>query len=159
MAPPLTDQSTFHTHTHTHTPAVSRVCAGQNLKSSMDTEADRPIIRCTLRSASPPLKGSRCENTVVFTRASSMTRPNNKRRRLHKESGWTDVWTLSCHAVSSGGFSHFELQEMWCSAGMFVKSWTASDSIGNCIPYYWCFVCTDCGMKCLVSVETSLSIL
>lgn len=69
------DQSANHpsTHTLTQTPAVSRVWAGQNLKSSMNTEADRPIIRCTLRSASPPLKGSRCENPVAFTQASTMT--------------------------------------------------------------------------------------
>lgn len=91
MAPPLTDQPTFPTHAHTHTPAVSRVCAGQNLKSSMNTEADRPIIRCSLRSASPPLEGSICENPVAFTQASSMTWPNNKRQCLHKEPGWTDV--------------------------------------------------------------------
>lgn len=59
------------TCTHTHIPAVACARAAQNLKSSMNTEADRPIIRCTLRSASPPLRGSRCENPVAFAQASS----------------------------------------------------------------------------------------
>lgn len=67
---------------NTHTPTV---CAGQNLKSSMNTEADRPIIRCTLHSASPPPKGSRCENSVTFTQAGSMTWPTNKKHSPHKE--------------------------------------------------------------------------
>lgn len=116
---------------HKHTPAVSRVCAGQNLKSSMNTEADRPIIRCTLRSASAPLKGSRCENPVAFTQASAMTWPNNKRHSLHTESRWTELSTSCCQSVLSGGFSHFKPQKMWCSVGVLVKSWNVSAFFPN----------------------------
>lgn len=79
------------TCTHSHTPAVARARAAKNLKSSMNTEADRPIIRCTLRSASPPLRGSRCENPVAFAQAGSMTWPNSKRRCLRQERGRTDL--------------------------------------------------------------------
>lgn len=74
--------------THTHTPAVCKACAGQNLNSSMNTEADRPIIRCSPRSASPPLKGSRCENPVAFTQAGSVTRLRGNKMHCHLGESW-----------------------------------------------------------------------
>lgn len=65
MAAPLA------THTRTHTTP-----AAHNLKWSMSTGADRPIIRCTPASASSPLRRSRCENPVAFAHAGSVTWPH-----------------------------------------------------------------------------------
>lgn len=94
------------TDLHAHISTVSRARAGQNLKSSMNTEADSPIIRCTLRSASPPLKGSRCEDPVTFAQAGTVTRPNNKRHGLREESTrakleWTYNYLTLCVCCAS----------------------------------------------------------
>lgn len=102
----------------THRSAVSRVCAGWNLKSSMNTEPDRPIIRCTLSSASSPLKGSRCENPVTFTRDDTMTIQWHRQQQKPQLSQGIEMDGFVNLVLSFNlfcGLPHFKLQNILIS--------------------------------------------